>query len=54
MGIRKLSASPDALPALKKFICTYSAAEMERCAAAVVNLPTGGEVKEFLERHIEI
>jgi phosphotransferase system enzyme I (PtsI) len=53
-GIRKLSAGPDILPALKKFICTHSAAEMERCAAAAVNLPTGAEVKEFLERHIEI
>jgi phosphotransferase system enzyme I (PtsI) len=53
-GIRKLSASPDALPALKKFIHTHSVAEMERCAAAVVNLPTGGEVKKFLERNIEI
>jgi phosphotransferase system enzyme I (PtsI) len=52
LGIRKLSASPDALPTLKKFICTHSAAEMERCAAAVLNLQTGGEVKEFLERHI--
>ncbi|MDR1132551.1 MAG: phosphoenolpyruvate--protein phosphotransferase, partial [Synergistaceae bacterium] len=52
-GIRKLSASPDALPGLKKFIRTHSIAEMERCAASVVNLPTGGEIKEFLERHIE-
>jgi phosphotransferase system enzyme I (PtsI) len=53
-GIRKLSASPDALPALKKFICTHSVVEMERAAAAVVNLPTCAEVKEFLERHIKI
>jgi phosphotransferase system enzyme I (PtsI) len=53
-GIRKLSASPDALPALKKFICTHSVAEMERVAASVVNLPTGAEVKAFIERHIEI
>lgn len=53
-GIRKLSAGPDALPALKKFICTHSVAKMERCAAVALNLPTAADVKEFLERNIEI
>jgi phosphotransferase system enzyme I (PtsI) len=53
-GIRELSAGPDALPALKKFICTHSVAEMERCAAVALNLPTAADVKEFLERNIEI
>lgn len=49
MGMRKLSMNPDAIPRVKKLLCSISVEQAQQAACQVCALGTEQEVRDYLE-----